>query len=191
MKGLRPSSVLHMRHNTTRAFEDAYTRYNDELFRHCYLRISDRERAVELTQEAFLKTWHYIEKGNEVLEFRPFLYRTLKNLIIDEYRKMKSQSLEAMVENTEGGSIEVLLPPDETNTLEAAVNRFEGARALEALKELPDTYKETLLMRYVDGLSPKEIAHLLDENENAVSVRIHRGLKKLKDLLEEESPHLL
>jgi RNA polymerase sigma-70 factor (ECF subfamily) len=174
-----------MRHDTSKAFENAYTSYNDELFRHCYLRISDRERAVELTQEAFLKTWDYIEKGNVVLEFRPFLYRTLKNLIIDEYRKMKSQSLEAMVEGTEGGSVEALLPPDESNTLEAAINRFEGTRALDALKLLPDSYKEVLIFRYVEGLSPKEIAAQLGENENAVSVRVHRGLKKLRDLLEE------
>jgi RNA polymerase sigma-70 factor (ECF subfamily) len=173
-----------MRQNNAKGFEEAYTRYSDELFRHCYLRVSDRERALELTQEAFLRTWEYVEKGNVVLEFRPFLYRTLKNLIIDEYRKMKTSSLDAMVEDTEGGSIEALLPPDESNTLEAAIDRFEGVRALDALKKLPDAYKEVLIMRYVEGLSPKEIAQSLDENENAVSVRVHRGLKKLKSLLE-------
>lgn len=173
-----------MRKDNAQAFEDAYTRYSDELFRHCYLRVSDRDRALEITQDAFLRTWEYVKKGNEVNEFRPFLYRTLKNLIIDEYRKTKAQSLDAMVENTEGGSIEALLPTDETNTLEAAIDRFEGARALEALKSLPDAYKEVLIMRYVEGLSPKEIAKDLDESENAVSVRVHRGLKKLKDLLE-------
>lgn len=175
-----------MRHDNTRHFEDAYTRFNDELFRHCALRISDRERALEITQEAFMRTWEYVEKGNVVAEYRPFLYRTLKNLIIDEYRKHKTQSLESLVDETEGGSIEALLPPDETNTLEAAVNRFEGKKALASLKEMPDSYKEVLSMRYVEGLSPKEIASILEENENAVSVRIHRGLKKMKDLLQSE-----
>jgi RNA polymerase sigma-70 factor, ECF subfamily len=173
-----------MRNDKTRDFEEAYTRYSDELFRHCYLRVSDRERALEITQEAFMKTWEYVEKGNEVLEFRPFLYRTLKNLIIDEYRKTKPQSLDAMVEGTEGGSIEALLPPDETNTLEAAINRFEGSKALLALKEMPESYKIVLTLRYVEGFSPKEIAQELGENENAISVRIHRGIKKLKELLE-------
>lgn len=187
MKGFLLPPVYNMRKEVTRAFEDAYTRYSDELFRHCYLRISDRDRALEITQDAFLRTWDYIEKGHEVLELRAFLYRTLKNLIIDEYRKAKSQSLEQLVEGTEGGSVETLLPPDETNTLEAAVNRFEGKRALEALDGLPDAYREVLLLRYVEGLSPKEIAEELDENENAVSVRVHRGLKKLRELLEEET----
>lgn len=168
-------------------FAEAYERYNDELFRHCTLRLSDRERALELTQEAFLRTWEYISRGQEVRELRPFLYRTLRNLIIDEYRKMKSVSLEGMLtgDNTD---VETLLPHDETNTLETAIDRFEGARALEALKTLPDTYREVLVMRYVDGLSPKEIAHTIDESENAVSVRIHRGLHKLKVLLEPKDP---
>lgn len=184
LKGSILSSVLCMRHDNTHAFEDAYTRFSDELFRHCYLRVSDRERALELTQEAFMRTWEYVEKGNVVAEYRPFLYRTLKNLIIDEYRKNKPQSLEAMVEDTEGASVEALLPADETNTLEAAVNRFEGKEALETLKMLPESYREVLVLRYVEGLSPKEIAKQLGENENAVSVRIHRGIKKLKDALE-------
>jgi RNA polymerase sigma-70 factor (ECF subfamily) len=172
-----------MRKDTAK-FEDAYNRYSDELFRHCYLRISDRDRALEITQEAFFKTWDYMQKGNTVDELRPFLYRTLKNLIIDEYRKVKSRSLEAMVGETEGASIENLLPPDESNTLEAAIERFDGVRALKALEQLTPLYKEALMMRYVDGLSPKEIAQEIGETENTVSVRVHRALKKMKDILE-------
>jgi RNA polymerase sigma-70 factor (ECF subfamily) len=167
-------------------FGEAYERYSDELFRHASLRLSDRERALELTQETFLKTWDYIQHGEQVRELRPFLYRTLHNLIIDEYRRRKSVSLDAMAEKgeEEGMGVEAFLPADDSNSLEAAIERFDGARALEALKQLPDSYREVVSMRYVDSLSPKEIAEAIGESENAVSVRIHRGLKKLKDLLE-------
>lgn len=167
-----------------KAFEKAFEEYSDELFRHASIRLSDRERALELTQECFARTWEYVSGGGEVRSFRPFLYRTLKHLIIDEYRKHKSHSLEAMVEVSEGESVEMLLPADDTNTFAAAIERFEGAEALRKLQELPDTYREALVMRYVEGLSPKEIAEYLDESENTVSVRIHRGLGKLKNLLE-------
>ncbi len=167
-----------------KAFEEAYNRYSDELFRHSSMRLPDRDRALELTQECFLKTWEYVEKGNTVDDFRPFLYRTLRNLIIDEYRRKKSRSLESMLEGSEETDIESLMPADESNTLEAAIDRFEGKRALQALKELPDLYREVLSLRYVESLSPKEIAEYIGESENAVSVRIHRGLKKLKSLLE-------
>ena len=90
-----------------------------------------------------------------------------------------------MVEGSEGGSVEMLLPAEETNTIAAAIERFEGAEALQKLQELPDQYREVLTMRYVEGLAPKEIAEYLEESENAVSVRIHRGLHKLRMLLEE------
>jgi RNA polymerase sigma-70 factor (ECF subfamily) len=168
-------------------FGEAYERYSDELFRHTSLRLSDRERALEITQETFMKTWDYMQKGNEVRELRPFLYRTLHNMIIDEYRKTKSLSLEALARTDDGeGDVEALMPQDESNTLERAIERFEGAKALKALTDLPDLYREVLVMRYVDGFSPKEIAETLGEKENAISVRIHRGLKKLKVLLEPE-----
>ena len=169
------------------AFKKAYEQYSDELFRHCSLRLPDRERALEITQETFVRVWEYIVKGKgeEIRSFRPFLYRTLHNLIIDEYRKAKTQSLEALVDAEEGESIEALLPTDNTNTMETAINRFDGNMVLEKLQGLPDLYREVLVMRYVESLSLKEIAEALDERENAISVRIHRGLKKLRSLMEE------
>jgi len=167
-----------------RSFTQAYEDYSDELFRHCSMRLSDRERALELTQEAFLKTWDYIQKGEEVRDLRPFLYRTLRHLIIDEYRRKKSVSLEKIAEK-EDMPVENLLPTDETNTLEAAVERFEGVRTLKALEELPEPYREALTLRYVEGLTPREISEIVDESENVVSVRVHRALKKLKEKLEE------
>lgn len=165
-------------------FAAAFERYSDELFRHCLMRLSDRERALELTQETFLRSFEYVRRGEVIREYRPFLYRTLRHLIIDEYRKQKPQSLEGMLEGSEGGSVEALMQKDETNTLEAAMGRHEGAQALAALAKLPEPYREALSLRFVEGLSPREIAVLVGESENVVSVRVHRGLKKLKALLE-------
>ena len=113
---------------------------------------------------------------------RAFLYRTLRHLIIDEYRKKKSYSLDAMME--EDRDVEALMPHDDTNTLEAAMERLDGAEAVKKLSELPQHYGEALMLRYVDGLSPKEIAGRLRISENLVSVRIHRALKALKEILE-------
>lgn len=169
------------------SFEEAFEAYSDELFRHASIRLSDRERAMELTQETFMKVWAYAQKGaQDIRELRPFLYRTLRNLIIDEYRKHKATSLEAMAERSDM-DVEDFMSPDESNTLEAAVGRHEGARALSALQELAEPYREAVTMRYIDGLSPQEIAGMTGDSENAVSVRVHRGLKKLKAILDDPS----
>lgn len=169
--------------DTNQEFERAFEAHADELFRHAALRLPERERAVELVQETFTRVWDYVTKGGEVREYRAFLFRTLRHLIIDEYRKHKTISLESMM-HEEDESVERLLPTDDSNTLEAATERFEGKRVLHMLTELPDLYREVLLLRYVEGMSPQEISAVLGESENVVSVRIHRGLKKLKLLLE-------
>ena len=67
------------------AYREAFETLADPLFRHAFFRLSDRERAYDLVQEAFLKTWDHLVAGGEVRHFRSFLYRTLNNLIIDEY----------------------------------------------------------------------------------------------------------
>ncbi len=168
------------------AFSRIFEAHSDELFRHAFLRLSDRERALELTQETFLKAWNYVVEGGDVRQYRSFLYRILNNLIIDEYRKHKSQSLDAMLENEETSTqVEAELLRDDTDELEAAVVRFDSARAVAALANVGEAYRSVLVMRYIDGLSPKEIAESLGESENTVSVRIHRGIKKLQTLLED------
>jgi len=168
------------------AFREAFESHADLLFRHASMRLSDRDRALDLTQECFLRAWQYVSKGGEIREMRAFLYRTLRNLIIDEYRKVKSYSLDSMIEDDEGGQIESLMPRDDTNTLEAAVARFEGAHAIQAIRNLPELYREILTMRYVDSLSIQEIVDQVGESENVVSVRLHRALKKLHVLLSAE-----
>lgn len=165
-----------------RAFERAFAKYADELFRHAFFRLSDRERAVDLVQDTYLRAYAYA-KGAEIEDMRAFLYRTLRNLIVDEYRKKKSYSLDAMLEDEERNA-ELLLPIDETNTLEAATERIDAKAALEKVSELPVEYAEVLMLRFADGLSPKEIAVRIAISENLASVRIHRALKALRTLLE-------
>ncbi len=173
--------------DTQKQFAAVFEAHSDELFRHCFMRLSDRERALELTQETFLRAWEYALRGEEVRHWRALLYRILNNLIVDEYRKHKSQSLDALLEQEETqDAVEGALLRDEVDVLEDATVRFDSARALKALATLVEPYRAVLVFRYIDGLSPKEIAECTQASENAVSVRINRGLKKLRTILEEQ-----
>lgn len=165
-------------------FLKAFEEYSDALFRHAFLRISDRERAVDLVHDTFTKVWSYIRTGHEVTSFKSFLYKVLNNLIIDEYRKHKESSLDALfeVEGIDEGTF-TELNADDTDSMIATM---DGQRAFELLHQLPDTYKEVLILRYVDELGPKEISDLIEETENVISVRLHRGMKMLRDLVETE-----
>src|SRR3989344_1472563 len=156
------------------AFTKAYDELSDSIFRHCWFRIGDRERAKDLMQEAFTKSWQYISRGEKVDNLKAFLYRVANNLIIDEYRKKKELSLDnLMVEGFEPGF-------DDRRKNEQEIDaRF----ILGVVNRLDEKYREAVLMRYIDDLSPKEIAEVTGESENNISVRIHRGLSQLKEIL--------
>ena len=172
---------------TEKAYLAAYEQFADALFRHALFRVSNREKALDLVQDAFLKTWDFVQKGSVVEDYKSFLYRTLNNLIIDEYRRKKSSSLDEILEN-DTGEMESKLSEGSAREAEEALDdaaAFETIRA--RIPDLPDTYRDVITMRYIDGFSPKEIAAMIGISENVVSVRIHRGTHKLRELCQHKS----
>jgi RNA polymerase sigma-70 factor (ECF subfamily) len=163
-------------------FLKAFEEYSDALFRHAFLRVSNHERAIDLVHDTFTKVWSYIRDGYKIDSFRPFLYKVLNNLIIDEYRKRKEVSLDALLEQegVDEGSFDDL----SENSVEQLAATIDGRMAFELLQELPDQYREVIIYRFVDQLGPREISELIEETENVVSVRIHRGLKLLRQKIE-------
>ena len=153
-------------------FLKAYDDYADAIFRHCYFRVFSRERARELMQETFTRTWEYAIKGKAIENIRAFLYRVANNLIIDESRKKKEISLDALQEKG--------FSPSQPQGYKRIENVLEGKYAIEKLMMLDQKYRKAVLMRYVDDLMPKEIAEILGESENVISVRIHRGMEQLR-----------
>lgn len=162
-------------------FLEAFELYNDALFRHAQLRISDRERAIDLVHDTFTKVWSYVRSGHDIEQFRPFLYKVLNNLIIDEYRKKRESSLDALFEKD--GVDEGTFADLQESTFESLAATIDGRKAFAALDTLAPEYKEVIILRFVDGLGPKEISLLLEESENVVSVRLHRGLNLLRQYI--------
>lgn len=154
------------------ALTAAYDQYADAIFRHCYFRVFSRERGKELMQETFLRTWQYMSGGKHIDNMRAFLYRIANNLIIDESRKKREASLEALQEAGFDPSGE-----DGNVTAEA---RLEERRILETLATLEAPYRDVFVLRHIDGLKPAEIASLLGESSNAISVRLHRATEQLR-----------
>jgi len=177
-----PRKKDNIKGNHEERFLKAFEEYSDALFRHAFLRISDREKAIDVVHDTFTKVWTYVRNGHEIDQFRPFLYKVLNNLIIDEYRKAKEASLDALlaIDGVDEGTFDEL----SENTVESLAATIDGKKAFELLQEMPDTYREVLVLKFVDGLGPKEISALLEESENVISVRLHRGLKVLRQLVE-------
>ncbi len=164
-------------------FLKAFDEYNDALFRHAVYRISDRERAIELVHDTFTKVWGYIRNGHEIDSYKSFLYKVINNLIIDEYRRRKEASLDAILgeEGVDEGAFSEL----HGGGIDEITFSMDAKQTLELLGELPVVYREVITLRFVDGLGPKEISELIEETENVVSVRIHRALRLLRERIEQ------
>ena len=167
-----------------KAFHEAFEAHADALFRHAYFRLSDRERAYDLTQDTFLKAWDYVAGGGTVRQYKSFLYRILHNLIIDEYRKKKSSSLDELLESeTAASAIEARMSEGSVRESEEALDEIALIEKVRSrISELPDDYRTVVTLRFIDGLSTGEIADAIGVSENVVSVRIHRGVAKLRVL---------
>lgn len=159
-------------------FTKAYEEHVDALFRFGLYKLGDHERVKDLVQETFVRTWSYLQGGKDIQQLRPFLYRTLSNLIIDEYRKKKTVSLEVLVE--EG------FDPVDSAAPEAGL-QYDSERALRLVQSLPEAYRDAVYMRYVEGFSLEDIATITGETKNTVTVRVHRGIEKLRKLFEHET----
>ncbi len=157
-----------------KAFLEIYEARSDAIFRHCYFKVSDREIAQDMAQQAFMQLWTYMRDGKQIDNPKALLYRIAGNLAIDWYRKKKSDSLEGLME---GG----FDPADKRG--ENIEQSAEFQNVLKRLPEMPPDEQNLILWRFVEDLSPKEISEILQERENTVSVRIHRAIEHLKVLM--------
>lgn len=154
-------------------FIKIYEKHSDAIFRHCYFRVSSKELAENLTQETFMRAWKYLLEKEDIQNMKALLYRMAGNLIIDYYRKRKESSLEDMTES--GFQI-----PDESHR--ELSESLDIKQLINKLDELELKYREVLVMRFIDDMRPREIAKFLGLKANVISVRIHRGIEKLKKL---------
>lgn len=159
-------------------FLETYKQNSDAIFRYCLLRVSDRELALDIAQETFMRVWKFAQKGEKIANLRAFFYTTAKNIIIDHYRKKKTNSLDTMMEDGFDVGVDIT---------EEMIDKFDGAQAMSFLGAIPEKYRDAIYMQYVEGLSVKEIAEVTGESENNISVRIHRGLQKLRSILRDQS----
>ncbi|HEX4419242.1 MAG TPA: sigma-70 family RNA polymerase sigma factor [Kofleriaceae bacterium] len=130
--------------------------------------------AGDVVQDVFADAWHKLARLREPAAFAGWLLTMARNRAIDAARRRRSADLgDASLAAERAGDLAVDPPP-----------RVEAAAALHAIRALPETYRETLIMRLVEGLTGPEIAAHTQMTPESVRVHLHRGLKLLRERLE-------
>ena len=155
-----------------------YVDNRKKLERYATSRTNNVALGEDLVQRTFLKTWSYLLKGGKIEVMDAFLYHVLKALIIDEYRKNKNSSLDIMMEK--GFDIA-------TDDTQRGADIIDGTQLMALIDTLPVAYQEVMHLRYKEDRSLEEISVITGKTKNAVTVKTHRGLLKLKALVLEQT----
>jgi RNA polymerase sigma-70 factor (ECF subfamily) len=161
-------------------FSKLYDQYIGKIYRFVFLRVNSTEAAQDLTSETFVRAWDRFKAdgaGPKVENWAAFLYQIARNLVIDFYReKGKIQIISASY---------VADPNPALNLEEMAFFNSDMEQVKKVLFQLGEEHQEVIIWRYLDGLSNKEIAEILNKPESTVRVIIHRALEALRQELGE------
>lgn len=159
-------------HNTSEIIHSLYHQHADELLRFCRSKVSDREEAIDIVHDAFVSLWKHVDQGKPLHHPRGLIYQIARNLIIDRYRAIRpTQSLD--------DTFDTII---DTETV-SPFDTIELNHVLRCVDKLSPRYREVVLYRYVDGMPVQDIASLLNDTPNTISIRIHRAIEQLRKIL--------
>jgi RNA polymerase sigma-70 factor (ECF subfamily) len=185
-----PSLVMAAQSGDRWAFAQLVDRFQDAIFRMVFYRIRSQMDAEDVTQDVFLNAYQHLSRLQDAQRFKSWLFSIAVNRVKDFNRKKRFRALfgasDAPAENT--------LPPDTPQQPEAMehVSCQDFWKHVGGFVEtLPRMEREVFILRFMDQLSIKEVAHVMQKKENTIKTHLYRALKKfqnnapLKQLLQE------
>lgn len=124
-----------------------------------------RDEVQDAVQEVFLAAYRHIGSLRDENAIGGWVARIARNHVVDHYRSKKPS--EELPEDLEGGRD----------------RRAEAAEVLDAIRALPNAYRETLILRLVEGMTGNEIAEKTGLSPDSVRVNLHRGMNLLRKSL--------
>ena len=171
--------------------EDAYAeivrRYERPVFSLVVRMVRDRQRAEEISQEAFLKAFRALRRFDRSRKFSSWLFKIAHNTAIDSMRRGQLDTTSLDAGEAEERSWSDVLADEQTIApdRQATAGALRGAME-RAVGRLRPEYREAFVLRFGQGLAYQEIADVLDLPMGTVKTNIHRARKEFARLLEEE-----
>ena len=174
-RSVRPSPGL------PQDFEAWFHEYRAPVYRYVRFRVATREVAEDVTSEVFMKALRSIHRYDpDIASPKTWLLRIARNAVTDHLRALKRRgSLHVSLDRVPD------LVADVPSQEERVVRQERIQKLLNGTQTLRKADQEILSLRYGTGLDNSEIAQHLGISNNAVAVRLHRALKRLKDAVDE------
>jgi RNA polymerase sigma factor (sigma-70 family) len=155
-------------------FNELVHQLSRKLYGYALRILQNQEEAEDAVQEVFIKLWRMGEKLNVYLSIEALAITMTKNYCIDIVRKRK-RMLEDERNEAHSGSNLVPTPYEQLEKAES------GEILCSIINKLPETYREIVKLRELDGLSYEEVAEITDQNINTLRVNISRARRIIRD----------
>lgn len=155
------------------SFEELYDSCFAPIFRYVYSRLKNKEEAEDLTQGVFLKAYEK-NKGSFSISY---FFSIARNSVIDYWKKKKeitSGDIRWFYESIED---------ENCNPHEGIQNKEDSKRIRKAISELGSDYQDVIILKFLSGLSNREVATLLGKKEEAVRQTQVRALRKMREIM--------
>ncbi|NIM91893.1 MAG: sigma-70 family RNA polymerase sigma factor [Candidatus Aminicenantes bacterium] len=170
------------------AFELIVQKYENPMFNYIGRMVGNRELALELTQEVFLKSYASLHSYQAKYKFSTWLFKIASNLIIDYWRKKKIPTLSLDQQDTRGYQRVPLQISDKEPSI---IKKFELSELRERiekiLEEIPPSLREMFVWRHINELSYDEIAEIKGMPVGTVKNRVFQAKEIILQILEEKS----
>ncbi len=176
MTDLNVSEVVERaRSGSPEAIGSLYTSFSPQIYRFLYFRTGDPQLAEDMTGDVFLKMVQALPDYHlEGIPFQAWLYQIARNQAIDYYRRVRSHPVVEIDENLDW----------EPDDLEATIDFHFSCRELaDGLAKLDETYRDVLLLRFIEEMPIAETAQALHKTIDAVKALQRRGLTALRSAI--------
>ncbi len=152
-------------------FEILYERYSSKIFGKCLTILKEEALAQDATQEVMMKVLLNLSKFGGKSKFSTWVYSITYNFCIDFIRKRKKDKSSYYDDISEFEDISEEV--DDKELLETRLDRMK-----EIMDKIPVDDKSILMMKYLDGMSIREIGDVIEKTESAIKMKIKRAKMK-------------
>jgi RNA polymerase sigma-70 factor (ECF subfamily) len=159
--------------------DDLIEKYQHRLLRYLLYLTGQRELAEDFFQETWIRV---LERGHQYdgrREFSTWLFTIARNLVIDNLRRRRPASLDSLADADDAASFDIPATA-QPSAFDATVQREQNEQISAAMEHIAVEYRESLLLRFQEGMSLEEIASVTGAPLGTVKSRIYRGLSALE-----------
>ena len=174
---IEPKLIQRAQQGEPKVVGEIYERYQLAIFRYLYYKVGDLQTAEDLTSEVFIRMINALPETNlNKFSFQAWLFRIARNLSIDHYRSTNKRKEIELDENQ---------IPNHENPLDLVEQGLTSEKLSLALDQLSTNQRDVIVMRFVNGMTIREVAQVMNRSQDSIKGLQRRALIALRDILTE------